>query len=190
MSPVELVKGLKAGNQEVLADAYHRYHEPLTRYLRKKLYSYAPEAEDLASDTLLGLGKSITSFDWQRASSHEDPLLPWLYRIASRKASDFLRKQKRFVPLQQVESIQHPDDFTEDEPGKSENAVMNVMLDMLKQVISNLDVKERVRWMILTAPYLTNNQKANILGVKETSLSQIRKRLRGKIMDKFKEQLK
>lgn len=82
-------------------DSYYRFLKEVDRYIRKVLLrkiSNRELIEDTAQEVLLGLHKSLDSFDKSK------PILPWINSIIFHKTIDFYRKQKRNSSFDQIEN--------------------------------------------------------------------------------------
>jgi RNA polymerase sigma-70 factor (ECF subfamily) len=71
---------------------YDRYVQPIYRYLYYRIDS-APEAEDLTSQTFLSALEALPRYQ------HQGNFAAWLFRIARGKVIDYLRRQKKQLPL-------------------------------------------------------------------------------------------
>jgi len=95
---VELVQRAVHGDQDALADLFHRLNEPVLNYVYR-MVGDRPTAEDITQDAFI------------RAHHRIDQLGPpwdfksWVYRIAGNLAIDHLRKARRFVDVEEVELI-------------------------------------------------------------------------------------
>ena len=78
-----------AGIREAFDEIVHRYERELYNYLYRYLGN-AANAEDVFQKTFLAVLKGCEKFEAGRE------FRPWLYRIATNKAVDHLRKAKRF----------------------------------------------------------------------------------------------
>ncbi len=178
MTLVKVVEGLKIKDVSVWEKVYRIYYKKIVKFLIKKLGTYSDEAEDLAHNIFMDLPETIKTFKIDRARSG-DPLLSWLYRIASNKAVDFISRRKKLLPLEKTVVCRYDiHDINE-----AENCLDKHKLEMVKRIINErLSKKDRGRWLILTRQYLSNDEKAELIGVKVDSLRQIRKRIRAKIL--------
>ena len=92
MKDAELVAEIKAGNNAALAEVIELY--------QKKVYASAyaivgnpQDAMDISQETFIRAWTRIGT--WRG----EAGLAPWLSRIAANLAVDFLRKNKRLIPV-------------------------------------------------------------------------------------------
>ncbi len=113
MAENDLIEALKKGKR-------HAYEELLDRFQNKvfnKCLSFVPnkeDAEDIAQEVFVEIFRSIQNFKGQAKLS------TWIYRIATNKCLEFIRKKntkKRFAFLQLISGAQQPIDkvgyFTE-----------------------------------------------------------------------------
>ncbi len=83
-----LVRYRESGNEELFSRLVHRYERELFSYLRRYLGN-SEAAEDAFQATFLQLHLKCDQFEEGRR------LRPWLYMIATNKAIDFQRRNKR-----------------------------------------------------------------------------------------------
>ena len=88
LSDEQLAAAVVGGNAQALEELFGRYERPLVRYLQR-LTRDADVAEDLFQDAFLRAYANLRAFDPRR------PFRPWLYRIATNLALDWLRRQGR-----------------------------------------------------------------------------------------------
>jgi RNA polymerase sigma-70 factor (ECF subfamily) len=92
-----MIKSLKKDRTEnkILNEFHSDFESIVADYQDKVLnvcYSYTnnmPDAEDIAQNVFVELYQSLNKFQ------HNSSLSTWIYRIASNKSIDFLRKKKR-----------------------------------------------------------------------------------------------
>jgi RNA polymerase sigma-70 factor (ECF subfamily) len=77
-------------DERAFGELWRTYHPSLLRYLRTM---HADAAEDLASETWLGVARSIRNFD-----GDEFAFRAWLFTIARRRVLDFRRAMQRRPP--------------------------------------------------------------------------------------------
>lgn len=87
-----LVEYAANGNPQAFDELVHRYERELFSYLRKYLRS-AQLAEDAFQAAFLQVHLNCRDFDPQRR------FRPWLYRIATTRAIDLLRKNRRWSEI-------------------------------------------------------------------------------------------
>jgi RNA polymerase sigma-70 factor (ECF subfamily) len=89
----ELVLQAIAGQREAFLEIYHRHHAGIFRFARAMTGSTAA-AEDVTQEVFLALLRELTRFDAARGS-----LATYLYAIARNMSRQRLRKDRRFVTL-------------------------------------------------------------------------------------------
>ena len=85
-------------DQDTVAQVVRTYSDSLVRFA----YSYvkdAAAAEDVAGDAIALLFIKGKHFE------NEQKLRAWLYKSARSKAIDYLRRHKKYVPLEDVENV-------------------------------------------------------------------------------------
>lgn len=103
MEELQLIEGLKAGNQfayRVLVDTYQR---PI-RNLCIGMVLEETIAEELAQDVFIEVFKSIHTF------RQDSKLSTWMYRMAVNKSLNFIRSQKKHKVLRSIESFLFQED--------------------------------------------------------------------------------
>ena len=84
-----LVRYAQGGTREAFEELVHRYEHELFSYLRNYMHS-VHLAEDVFQTVFLQVHLKCREFDPQRQ------FRPWLYRIATHRAIDLLRKHRRW----------------------------------------------------------------------------------------------
>ncbi len=79
-------------NPAAFSVLYDRYVQPVYRYLYYRIDS-VPEAEDLTSQTFLSALEALPRYQ------HQGNFAAWLFRIARGKVIDYVRRQKKQLPL-------------------------------------------------------------------------------------------
>jgi RNA polymerase sigma factor (sigma-70 family) len=88
-----LVRAAQGGDSAAFGRLIERHQRPLLRYLCRLVHR-ADVGQDLCQETLLRAWRRLADFDPDR------PLAPWLYRIATNLALNFLQRSAwRFLPL-------------------------------------------------------------------------------------------
>jgi len=82
-------------NSAAFSVLYDRYVQVIYRYLYYRVGS-APEAEDLTSQTFLSALEALPRYQ------HRGNFAAWLFRIARGKVIDYIRSQKKQLPLQDI----------------------------------------------------------------------------------------
>lgn len=90
MDEKQVITAVLDGNQERYSELVNRYHVGLIIHC-ERLLNDRDSAEDIAQEAFIAAFDNLHSFDNAKRFS------TWLYRIATNKALDELRRQKRFV---------------------------------------------------------------------------------------------
>jgi RNA polymerase sigma factor (sigma-70 family) len=113
-SSEERLKGLMVDSLEGDASAHEallRALLPLLRaYFRGRLRGFADDVDDLVQETLMAIHHRRTSYD------RDKPFSAWLFSIARYKSIDHFRRNRRHVPIDDMEHFLITDGF-EDESG-------------------------------------------------------------------------
>lgn len=125
--------------QAVLAGDTDRYRELLERYQIgliihcRRLMRSDEDGEDCAQQAFIKAYDHLANFDAERGR-----FSTWLYRIATNVCTDALRKQKRVIPVSDIETLADawtPDVFKEDAIQDVRTAVQSLMPPSHKQAI-------------------------------------------------------
>lgn len=162
MQEVELVSQIKAGNSAAFASLIEEY--------QKKVYSVAygivrnPEdAMDIAQETFIRVWDRIGTWRGDAALS------TWICRVASNLALDFLRKNKRVVP---VEDIEYGRDVVQ--PSVEADVLNAEAKTELDRAVSQLPEEYRQLVVLRHTGDMSYQDMADLLGL---SLSQVKNRL-------------
>lgn len=108
-----LVERVTAGDQGAFEELYNRYRHKVF-FLSYRMTGNTSDAEDLCQEIFIQVLRKIGSFEGRSSFS------TWLYRVATNRSRDFLRKKKRTPNL-----VSHDDQMVEsdpvDHPGDREN---------------------------------------------------------------------
>ena len=96
ISDAELLNGLKARNQQAMADLFDRY-SGLVYSVALRVVGDTGQAEDIMQEIFFQLWKSPDTFSQSRGS-----LPAWLAVVARNRAVDFLRRRKPSDPVEDV----------------------------------------------------------------------------------------
>ncbi len=141
------------------------YAQPLVRYAYS-IVECSATAEDVMEDAFVQLLL-------HRGSFHDEAALrAWLYRVVHSKAVDYLRRHRRFVPLEDVEQVLSTDGPEAAALDNARNATLYLCLQKLpKQYREVLQLK-----------YLDDFKIAQIAAITGTSVKQVYNALeRGRI---------
>lgn len=100
VEPNELVRRVLAGCTDSSTELVQRFTPRLLILLERRLPGGRSDAEDIAQESLAKAFQSLDRFDSKYQFS------TWLYTIAIRQATDFLRKEKKRPRWQSMETIE------------------------------------------------------------------------------------
>ena len=89
----EFIAKLKAGDNEAFGTLFTRLLPKLSYFISKWFNIDPREAEELASDALAKVHRSVPGFDPRKGAK----LTTWIYTIAKNTARDYLRKQSLII---------------------------------------------------------------------------------------------
>lgn len=126
------IKSVQDGDSEAYRLLVERYHVGLIIHC-ERLVKDRQIAEDLAQEAFVTAYKKINSYD-----NHKSKFSTWLYRIASNKSIDYLRKQNREVLTEDIEIFTQgaaPDYEAEEQKRQVRGAVSKLEPPTYRQVI-------------------------------------------------------
>lgn len=153
---------------------YIEYAEKIKNYLRRKVSNDDFVAEDLTSQTFEKALRNIKGFQWKGVS-----FSAWLYTIANNTLIDFYRKHKNTADItpEHFENLKDPADLTEDVIIEKDTG------DRIKQVLDQLNGREREIINLKFYDGLSNKEIAEKLNISETNVSTIIYRTVKKLKD-------
>lgn len=158
MTDYALIKEACSGNSYAFTQLVERHY--MTIY--KMAYKYIgnrEDAQDIAQNACIKLGKSLNSFRFDAAFT------TWLYRLVINTAKDFIKQRAR---AQDREKPLYDDvEFTSEAPTPEAALAQRDVL----QVIDNLPEKMRDVVILVCWEGLTHAEAAEILEVKENTVS-------------------
>jgi len=96
LTDLEIISRIKAGDTMLYSQLVDRYkHMVYTAAIR--IVHLKEDAEEIAQDTFLSVFRSLESFRGDCLFS------TWLYRVTYNKSLDYLKKNKRKLPLQDLD---------------------------------------------------------------------------------------
>ncbi len=99
VEPNDLVRRVQAGCVDSATELSNRFTPRLLILLERRLQGNRADAEDIAQESLAKAFQHLDRFDFRYQFS------TWLYTIAFRLATDFVRKEKRrpkSVPMEAI----------------------------------------------------------------------------------------
>lgn len=160
-----LVARCQAGDREAFAALVRRYQRQVYA-LAYRLVGDCSEAEDIAQEAFLRCYRSLTRF------RTEQPLGPWLYRIATNVALDRLRRRGREVLIGADEPATARPDWASNPdmqaPGPDEQALRREKQRRLAAAIADLPPEYRVPVVLFHLHGLSVAEVALVIGVPPT----------------------
>ena len=150
---------------ELIEDHYGLIHRTAWKWCGNR-----DDAEDIAQDVCVKLGRAIAGFDGRSAFSS------WVYRITLNAVRDMQRAGKRRGRYADAYAEVSP----EDQPAEQEEAATS---SQLWAAVRRLPEKQRDAVLLVYAEELSHAAAAEIMGIRETTVSfhvhEARKTLRG-----------
>ena len=150
---------------ELIEDHYDLIHRTAWKWCGNR-----DDAEDIAQDVCVKLGRAIAGFDGRSAFSS------WVYRITLNAVRDMQRAGKRRGRYADAYAEISP----EDQPAEQEEAATS---SQLWAAVRQLPEKQRDAVLLVYAEELSHAAAAEIMGIKEATVSfhvhEARKTLRG-----------
>jgi RNA polymerase sigma-70 factor (ECF subfamily) len=176
-----LIQRARQGDRSAFAELVDKYRNRIFGYLLR-MVGNREDALDLAQETFLRVFSSLDSFNPDR------PFKPWLYRIATNLAIDYLRRRRDVVsldaPLHNQEGWHLQ--LADEAPGPVERQEQAELAEYLARLVSQLPENYRSAILLRHGHDLTYQQMAEILGVPvstvKTRLFRARERLRQELM--------
>jgi RNA polymerase sigma-70 factor (ECF subfamily) len=161
-----LVAAAQRGDSAAFGRLIQRYQGPLLRYLCR-LVRRADVGQDLCQETLLRAWRRLGDFDGSR------PLAPWLYRIATNLALNFLQRRAwRFVPLlwrRAAEADEQELPIADATDGADELLLRGEAIDAVQRALERLDAAHRAPLLLYYGEELSVRELAEALEVTEAA---------------------
>ena len=150
---------------ELIEDHYDLIHRSAWKWCGNR-----DDAEDIAQDVCVKLGRAIAGFDGRSAFSS------WVYRITLNAVRDMQRAGKRRGRYADA----YAEVWPEDQPAEQEEAATS---NQLWAAVRKLPEKQRDAVLLVYAEELSHAAAAEIMGIREATVSfhvhEARKTLRG-----------
>ena len=164
-----LVRRARNGDAQAFAELIEDHYDLIHR-TAWKWCGNRDDAEDIAQDVCVKLGRAIAGFDGRSAFSS------WVYRITLNAVRDMQRAGKRRGKYADAYAEIAP----EDQPAEQEEAATS---SQLWAAVRRLPEKQRDAVLLVYAEELSHAAAAEIMGIRETTVSfhvhEARKTLRG-----------
>lgn len=177
MDEVSLIRGVRAGESQSMRLLYDSY----VGYLTGVCTRYVPEhddAQDVLQESFVKIFGAIRTFEHRG----EGALKAWMTRIVVNEALGFLRRQRRYVPLEYEESV--PDE-PDDEP-----EVDDLSAEEIHRMVGELPVGYRTVFNLYVMEDKSHKEIAELLGIRaDSSASQLSraKKLLAKKINEYRE---
>ncbi|NLW16382.1 MAG: sigma-70 family RNA polymerase sigma factor [Firmicutes bacterium] len=178
----KLMQKAKKGDHSAFAELVDKYRDKIYAYLYR-MVGNREDALDLAQETFLRIYSNLRHFKLGR------PFKPWLYRIATNLAIDFLRRRRPTValdaPIADDESLRL--ELVEQGPGPAEQHERAELAAYLAQKVAELPPNYRSVILLRHGHDLSYQEIADILQVPvstvKTRLFRAREALRLKLSE-------
>ena len=159
-------------NAAAFSVLYDRYFQSVYRYLYYRVGN-APEAEDLTSQTFLSALEALPRYQ------HRGNFAAWLFRIARGKIIDYVRRQRKQLPLKETYLAETNDLLTQ---------VANTdEIAQLSALINRLDEHEQELIRLRYTAGLPFAQIAAILGSNENTVKKSLYRLVARLQSQLED---
>jgi RNA polymerase sigma-70 factor, ECF subfamily len=175
-SDLDLVRGIKTGDEQALADMIDRYHARVYS-LSYGVLRNAEDAEESTQDTFLTLYRKIGTFDESKK------FFSWFYRVALNQAYSRLRRRKAaqrvaiqdHLPQFREDGHMAPSpDWPDDAPGVEDGASARELATRAEQFIAELPRAYRDAIWMADVEQMPGAEVAEVLGI---SLAAFKSRL-------------
>lgn len=176
---MRLIRKIQRAGNKAAADALIReYYDEIFRYLYKQT-SDKHTAMDLTQNIFISVLQSISKYDEKQASFRT-----WLYRIATNKTIDYLRKNTKERKLVlDIEDIDIPDEteFTRQIDNKA-------LLSKLQDYVNSLDMDLQQIFRLKFFGDYTFTQIATLMSLPESTVKSKYYRLMKTVREEFKDE--
>jgi len=158
------------GIREAFEELVHRYERELYNYLYRYLGN-AANAEDAFQKTFLAVLRRCDTFEAGRE------FRPWLYKIATNKAVDYLRTAKRFsvisidAPVSRDQDCSIADTIAGDEAEPFEDPMDREIAGKVREAVASLPEPMRQAVYMVYFQGLSYREAADAVGVSFSTVS-------------------
>lgn len=136
------------GDQQAFEELVYRFREPITAFIYRILPN-RETAQDLAQDVFVEVLE-------KRGFRLEGGFRPWLFAIARNKTIDYIRKNRRTMPLGDVE-------YTDLSPGPEEQVLARERRERAKAALRQLKDERRMALWLTAAEGLSYEEAGAVL---------------------------
>lgn len=188
MGDSELLEGIK-NNDHVAFRLFVEKYQIVVYKIAFNILNNADDADDITQDVFIEIYKSIDSF---RADSK---ITTWMFRIATNKSLNLLKKNKRKSIFQRIDSFFTPDDDysiqIEDEKAAlpNDNIEQTELQKILYDAIDKLPDNQRIAYTLCNIDELAYKDIAQVMNLSlsavESLIHRARKNLQKKLADYY-----
>lgn len=150
----DLIKKSIEGDREAFSKLLDAYYSIIFRIAYKWCAS-KEDAEDIAQETCIKIGQSISDFKGDAKFSS------WVYRIVINTANDFYRKHQKPVSDYNIEDVE----------SQALSATDIIQSNQLWQMVRKLPEKQRDAVMLIYAEELSHFEASQIMQCAESTVS-------------------
>lgn len=163
MDESELIRRAQAGSADAFESLLEARYDTLYRFAFKWCGNKA-DAEDVAQQACIKLARSLSQFRFESQFSS------WLYRLVINCAKDWQKSQSRHETNEpRVDEDENAEDHLS--PGVSNPAENHIYLQQILILLGNLAEGFKETALLVHAEGLSHAEAADILGVKESTIS-------------------
>ncbi|MEO8955010.1 MAG: RNA polymerase sigma factor [Ktedonobacteraceae bacterium] len=152
---------------------YQQYYPRVLAYMRFRV-GRVDMAEDLTSLVFERAWRHVVELQAPEAAA------AWLFRIAQNSATDYFRRQRREVSLEELAVAEHSWDISPEE-----RVLIEEERRILLAHVSHLSEREQEIIGLKFVAHLTNRQIARVLNMPEGTIGSLLYRTLGKLRDAF-----
>jgi len=176
MTDSEIIEGLKDGSKEAFHEVYAAYGRSLFAYLCR-LTGRQEMAEEITQDTFVAVVRKVHFF---RVSSGV-ALKTWIFRIATHRAIDVIRREKKRVVVPDLPESQHGNE--------TENAEIQItrseISEELQEALNSLSEAQKMIFLLRIEEEMSCWEISNVIGCSETAVKQSLYRTRNTLRRKL-----
>lgn len=163
----DLVLNIQEGSEEAFEILYDRYEAPLFNHIYQMLGN-KEKAEEIFQETMLTVIKKIDSYRHQ--PELKDSLKAWIFRIATNKSIDLIRRGKREVPVITDLEYKTMEEELEIQDTKEHITKLLPLLPTIQRTFLNLKVNEDLshKEIALICGCNINNVKQGLFRARKT----------------------